>query len=318
MNRPASSDTALGGLVPPSILIFFHIPKTGGGTMDFILRHCFPANQNFIARVGELDPSEPYSSLWIAPRNKIAEKYRLLSPEAKAAIRCISEVHPPMGIHTIFERPAKYFTLVRHPVDRVVSQFYYMKTQGYLPIFERIKDMTLDQYLDSRISLDPFDHQVRMLCGSEDLDEPYGIDGRPIHAVPVEARHLQMAKRNIEENFLTAAPLEEFTSLVVLLRRIYGWSLRHCLFEAQNVTRRRPKAADLSETTRRRVEDFNRNDMALYEWVKARFAAQILPFQPQISWDRHLLDIINGGSNQVGRLMPRNVRKAVANLLLFS
>jgi len=87
MNMPASSDAALGGLVPPSILIFFHIPKTGGGTMDFILRHCFPddqnftfpVDQNFIARVDLTGSSEPYSSLRIASRNKIVEKYRLLS-----------------------------------------------------------------------------------------------------------------------------------------------------------------------------------------------------------------------------------------------
>ncbi len=36
------------GLVPPEVLIFFHIPKTGGMTMMGVVEHCF-ADQHFNA-----------------------------------------------------------------------------------------------------------------------------------------------------------------------------------------------------------------------------------------------------------------------------
>lgn len=306
-----SADVA--GLVQPEILIFFHMPKTGGTTMGAILERCFPKDQHFNADVGE-----PDSSTWTLSRAKIAEKYNLLPDETKQSFRTVFYGHIPMGLHTLFDRPSKYFTIVRDPVDRVISQFYYMKTQSYLPIFEKIQNMTLDQYIDSRLGLDPFDHQVRMLSGCEELDAPYGTDGKPLTIVPVEERHLQIAKQNIEELFLTIAPSEEFTTLLVLLRRLYGWPLRKILFQSQRVTENRPRLADLSKATRRHVEECNQHDMALYEWTKARFTNQIRTLEPRISRERRLLDNVNDGWQQAIRVMPRHFRSTLTNLLLYS
>jgi hypothetical protein len=291
-------------LVQPSILIFYHVPKTGGTTMGHILADCFPGDQHFNSYMGT-----PASALSIDSRAMIAEKYNLLSDEAKRSCRCIIG-HVPMGIHTLFDRPAKYFTILRHPVDRVVSQFYFSRPKNHL-----IKDMTLEQYMDRRLGLDPFDHQVRLLSGCEELDGPWGFDGKPVPAAPVEDRHLQIAKRNIEERFITAAPLEEFSSVVVLLRRLYGWSLRNCLYEVKNVTPQRPQIDELSRATRKRIEDSNQYDMELYEWTKARFANQISTLDPQFSRDRSLFNIVNNSCQQVRRMTPKNARMAVANLL---
>ena len=313
MTRPNFLGAEAAGLVQPSILILFHMPKTGGTTMGSILERCFPGDLHFNADVGM-----PDSSTWTLSRAKIAVKYNLLSAEAKQSFRAVIYGHVPMGIHTLFDRPAKYFTIVRHPVDRVVSQFYYMRTHSCLPIFEQIQNMTLDQYMDSGLGLDPFDHQVRMLSGSKELDAPYGRNGNPVPGVPVEDRHLHLAKQNIETHFLTAAPLEEFTTLLVLLRRLYGWSLGKCLFESQRVTERRPRVADLSAAARRHIEGCNRHDMALYEWTKERFADQIRALEPQISRDRRLFNIVNHGWQRTGHMMPRNLRAKVVNLLLHS
>jgi Galactose-3-O-sulfotransferase len=293
------SDTLVNGATgsaAPNLLIFFHIPKTGGTTMGHILANCFPGDQHFNCYMGV-----PTSAMSIDSPAMIAEKYNLLSDEAKRSCRCIIG-HVPMGIHTLFDRPAKYFTILRHPVERVVSQFYFSR-----PKFHLIKDMTLEQYMDSRIGLDPFDHQVRLLSGCEELDGPWGVDGKPVPAAPVEDRHLQIAKRNIEERFIIAAPLEEFSSVVVLLRRLYGWSLRNCLYEVKNVTAHRPQVDELPKSTRKRIEDCNRHDMELYEWAKARFADQLRALDPQISRDRYLFNIVNGSSHRIRRIKARNI-----------
>jgi hypothetical protein len=296
------------GLVRPKLLIFCHIPKAGGTTMEFILANCFPGDQYFNSYVGI-----PDSAASIASGAMIAERYNLLSPEAKQAIRCVAGGHVPMGIHTLFDRPARYFTVIRHPVDRVVSQFYHMRVHDYMPLFDRIKDMTFEQYMDSRIGLDPFDHQVRMLSGCEELDGPWGVDGKPVSAAPVEARHLEMAKQNIEKHFITAAPLEEFSTLVVLLKSLYGWNLRNCLYERQNITARRPHVDEMPQATRRRVEDYNRYDMELYEWTKARFANQVRALDPQISRDRYLFEIVNKSCVLLKRFKARNLRTALVS-----
>jgi hypothetical protein len=116
MTRSNSHGANAAGLVRPELLIFFHLPKTGGTTMDFILKHCFPEDQLFSAFVGV-----PESAISVGSREKIAAKYNLLSPQAKGFVRCVMGGHMGMGIHTLFDRPAKYFTIVRHPIDRVIS-----------------------------------------------------------------------------------------------------------------------------------------------------------------------------------------------------
>ena len=47
-----------------------------------------------------------------------------------------------------------------------------------------IKDLTLEQYLDSGIGLDHYNHQVRMLSGCLELDAPWDLEGRRISTEP--------------------------------------------------------------------------------------------------------------------------------------
>lgn len=296
---------------PPSILIFFHIPKTGGTTMDAILSRCFPGPQHFDGQVG----TSP-SGLSIRPREKIEAKYHARTVEQRQAIRCVMGTHYPMGIDSMLDRPAKYFTILRPPVERVASHFFDDRTQKHLPCHERIKNMTLEDYLDSGLGITPFDNQVRLLSGCPELDTPWDPAGGPISAPPVERRHLDLAKRNIEDRFITAAPLESFTTLLMMLRRIYGWRLQQLLFVKHNVGAARPfKTEPISAASRRRLEDSNRYDTELYEWAKTRFAEQMRSFEPELSRDRARFELLNAATQRLDRTVPASVRKLASRVL---
>jgi predicted transcriptional regulator len=125
-----------------------------------------------------------------------------------------------------------------------------------------------------------------------------------------------MAKRNIEERFIAAAPLEEFAALVWFLKRLYGWPFHWVLFRIHNENPNRPKLAAVSEATRKRLETFNKYDIELYEWVKARFAKQIQSMEPHFSREVRRFDMLNRAVNRIQRLSPQPIR-GLAHRLLF-
>jgi hypothetical protein len=307
-----SRKTAIPGLAPPPVLIFFHIPKTGGMTMEKVIERCLQ-DQQFNAYL-----KMPDTALLVRSTAKVAEKFHKLPIERQHAVRCMVGTHFTFDVATIFDKPSKFFTIVRHPVDRVVSNFFHNRVMSHLPCYPFIKDLTLEQYLDSGIGLDQDNHQVRMLSGCPDLDGPWDLEGRPISIRPVERRHLEMAKRNVEERFIVAAPIEEYTALVWFLKRLYGWPFHRVLFRINNETPNRPKLAAVSEATRKRLETLNRYDIEVYEWVKARFAKQIQSMEPHFSREVRRFDMLNRGVQRISRLSPQPIRELAKRLLLPS
>jgi hypothetical protein len=297
--------------LPPEILIFFHVPKTGGTSMDAILTRCFPGAQHFDGAMADTK-----SALSIRPREKIEAKYHTLSDTERRAIRCLMGTIYPMGIHTMLDRPAKYFSVLRPPVERCISHFLNNRKLQHQPFYDRIKNMTLDEYLDSGAGIESQDYQVRLLSGCPELDVSRHPAGGRISAPPVEQRHLELAKRNIEQHFIVAAPVEAFNSFLLTLRAMYGWKLWQILFVRHNVGNDgSAPLAPISAASRRRLEETNRYDMQLYDWVKARFADQTRAMEPELSRDLRRFEILNAAAQRVRRTTPDLVAKPIGRLL---
>jgi hypothetical protein len=295
-------------VLPPEILIFFHIPKTGGTTMDAILSRCFPGARHFNGGMFDI-----WSALSVRPREKIEAKYNVLSNSEKMAIRCLMGTHYPMGIHTMLDRQAKYFTILRPPVERCISHFLHDRKLRHMPFYDRIKAMTLDEYLDSGMGIESKDCQVRYLSGCSELDVSRHPAGGRISAPPVRQIHLELAKRNIEEHFIAAAPLEAFNSLLLMLRAMYGWNLRQLLYVRHRIGDK-GEVPLISKASRRRLEETNHYDMQLYDWAKARFAEQARSIEPELSRDMRRFNLLNAVAQRV-RQTPDLFAKPISRLV---
>ena len=297
------------GLTPPEILVFLRIPKTAGSTVESVFDRCLSG----VAFHGHIPVST--SALLIRSTDAIGELFRRLPPDERKAVRCFVDEHVSMDVVSLFDRPVRLFTIVRHPVDRIISSFYYIRTKSHLTSYPFIKDLSLEEYLDSGIGLDSDNHQVRVLSGCPELDAPWDPHGRPISAPPVEPHHLKLAKSNIEQHFIAAAALEQVTSLIWFFKRLYGWPLHRVLFRRHKADTGRPPLERVPAATRQRLTEINRYDIELYEWVRERFAQQIRPLEPGFSREVRRFEMLNAVAQKLHRTAPDSVRRLATQIL---
>jgi hypothetical protein len=304
---PSSSGARLAA---PELLIHLHIAKTGGTSLSSMVKHGFRSEEVFESiNQGE----EVYNGL---DRVTYESSERRLTDYGLNRIRYLSG-HVPMGVHRVFDRPAKYMTVIRHPVDRVISYFFF-RTQIDDPYLKNGKPLTFEEYVESRYDNQLLDYQVRVVSGSSDFEAAVPERGGQVFGTQVESRHLEEAKRNIEEHFMTIAQLEQMTDLALLLRRIYGWPMRRLQTEYKNPTKGRPSLKDIPPRLIRIVEDCNSHDMELYEWVGKRFTEQRQLFEPELSRDRRIFNIVNRALTTVGEVLPWGLRKRLAEILFYA
>ncbi len=226
--------------------IFLHIPKTAGVTMNRILYREY-GNRLLRYTINNYEPEKS-----ITPNLKaISAENRLIAG------------HFPFGLHEKLPGRARYFTVLRHPVDRTVSHYYFVKKSVDHPLHQHVigKDIDLISYITGKITAETTHDQVRRLSGLE----------------PAAAGEtaLARAKNNLESPIFAAAGLtERFDETLLLLKKRLGWK-RYPLYRRQNITKKRPRIVEIDPGALQRIERANAWDMQLYRYASARFAQEI-------------------------------------------
>ena len=101
-------------------LLFMHIAKTGGTSVRRSLANAYDKRE----RAFVYDPGDLRGAV---SRDQFPE----LPAEVRARLRLVIG-HFPFGLHAYIDRPFRYVTVVRDPVDRVVSLYYHYRNLGGL------------------------------------------------------------------------------------------------------------------------------------------------------------------------------------------
>lgn len=228
-------------------LIYLHLPKCGGTTLNRLIEWEYPPLQVF-----SVDPSF-FRWSW----------YRLLrwSPRRLAGLRVIKG-HMPFGIHTRLPQPATYITILREPVERVISEYYFALHYRLHPQHQRMQSLSLEDYA----STTPHHNlQCKLLAG---LAAP-----RDFLAGDCTDEHLAAAKSNLATHFTLAGLTERFDETLALLKVLLGWKLTQ--YTSFNVTPIRPRKDSIPESTQRLIADRNRFDVAIYNHVLPLFESAL-------------------------------------------
>lgn len=268
-------------------LIFLHIPKAAGTTLNRVIERQYPERATF-----SIDGGNVYESI---------EEFKSLSNEQRDGFLCLKG-HMPFGLHLYMAQPCAYITLLRDPVDRMISHYYYVLRTPNHYLYEQVvsREMTLEDYVGSDISTELQNGQTKLLAGDE-KNPPRNM--------------LRIAKRNLREHFMVVGLTERFDESLVLMKKRLCWD--DIRYRPRNVTRSRPSRNGVPLSTVRLIEERNQKDLELYAFARQlferdtaqlgrRFAFEVVAFQ---LWNRvyHALSEARGLGSRGYRWLLRRM-----------
>jgi len=235
MTRAAAAEEAV---------IFLHIPKTAGTTLNRLIEWEYPLFQMY-----SVDPvffTWSASHLWQLPPQRLKRTL-------------VFKGHMLFGLHEILPQPATYITVLRDPIDRVMSAFYFMHSYKLHPLYWKFRreKWTLEDFV-RRLPRDNV--QCKIVAGAE-------------YNSPCTEEIFEQAKENLFRHFSVVGLSERFEESLALMKLRLGWKLWR--YSSFNVTRARPKKQDLSQATLDLIAAKNSFDMALYECAANIFQTAI-------------------------------------------
>lgn len=235
--------------------IFLQVPKTGGTTLKAIIRRQYNDFQTF-------DTSsviEKRYSNWIKVPNRIRWEYarRALADLSDGRKRALEMVmgHLWYGWHDIFADDCRYITYLRHPLERYISFYNYIRGFDKHPLGREIRseDYGIRELMNQTgANLASLQHniQVKLLAGKfEETNET-----------------LLKAATNIRDHFAFVGLTETFDSDLLRLRDMMSWSPP--FYVRRNVSTKYISLGDLRPTTALALIERNKLDIALYELVR--------------------------------------------------
>jgi len=220
------------------------------------------------------------------------------------------------GIHQHINRSYTYITMLRSPIERVVSFYYHIVNERH-PLHEEVveKKISLHDCVKNKISRDFHNDQVRYISGLQDCST-------------TEA--LEQAKKNIEQDFIAFGLTERFDESILIFRDLLDWG--NVYYMKLLVSKKRRTLSDIPKKTLALIEKNNTLDLEFYEFAKKRFsemvkqyeeklALQGLSFEKQLESFRKansvfrvyygIYDSMRGVFNRVVRKAGRGYNKAV-------
>jgi hypothetical protein len=245
------SRVTMGLTIGDEILIFLHIPKTGGTTLHHILERCYSKDR--ICSFEDLD------------RHNQIEAFKRLSEEKRGAYRLI-QGHFSFGFHRYLPARSFYITLLREPVSRALSFYYYAKSRPDHYLYPLLRDGRVDLKMllrqQTATTHELFNLQTSMIAGDEWADPQR----------PADRAALERAKQNLRSRFQVVGLTEEFDASLRLMSHRFGWKVR--FYTKKNLTVRKPHMDTLDSETRSLLSEANEFDTELYQFARELFESQ--------------------------------------------
>ncbi|MGA5688520.1 sulfotransferase family 2 domain-containing protein [Cytobacillus pseudoceanisediminis] len=220
------------------ILIFMHIPKTGGMTLKRIIKRQYPENK----------------ILKDITDGRISEFKKTVSEKE---IQFVFG-HLSFGLHMHTSQPCTYVTMIREPIDRVISMYYYVLGKKDHPLHGIVKDLLFEEFIDHPdLKIHTSNMQTKRALGKNSLSPS----------------DLEQAMQNLKEHFSVIGITEMFDESVELMKQKFNWN--DISYVKKNQTKKRLSKEEIEPNIINKVRANNELDIQLYNWAKNRLVQEL-------------------------------------------
>lgn len=232
---------------PQKMIIFAHMPKAAGISLRETMKMQYGGD-----KVHE-----------IYPLNKEEALYKLETmPLAEILNKRVITGHEVWNLHQWVPIPFLYITVLRHPVDRVISLYFFIRALPSHRLHQKLteKNLSIEEFLEwDEGSRGVRNLQARLLA----------------HEHPYEEQNLDVvfhaAKEHLEKYFIVGLT-EQYKQSLEMFSQIFHWS--NAQETHDNVTTNRPKQIEIAPHIIKKIEELNQVDMAIYESGQKLFKEQ--------------------------------------------
>lgn len=227
------------------LVCFSHVPKTAGSSLENILFKNHQANEVLHINAPDLN------------------RYPGLIELKKQPPKLICGHHPMHGrmYQLLPAVPIFHITMLRNPVDRVLSYYNYVLGKHDHPMHTHAQQQTLTEFIQSQHSPELVNGQCRRFSGY-------------LHGGQADDNTLyQTAKDTLRHCFSLVMTTELFDSSLLLLKNRLG--LTDVFYARSNVSKPFRKRADLSVEELALIQLVNQADQRLFEWADAQCQTRI-------------------------------------------
>ena len=247
-------------------LIFLHLPKTGGSTLTTLLRWQYRS-------------LHPDQIMRFITQERTFEEMDRLPLEQRARLKLLVG-HFAYGVHEYIPKPCSYITIVREPVQRVVSVYRYILSAPSHPLHEKLtsSSMSLDDFIGSGIHHYQTDNALTRQLGGRDEEGD------------LTPRDVETAQRNLR-SFLAVGLTEAFDESMIMMKRILRW--RTPFYFNRNMSKTGPRPEELAATTLELIREHNTFDVELYKLARSQFDLLVKQRGPRFNEEVNRFKLLN-------------------------